>query len=97
MLGRVSIVAALEHNGDYLLAVHPDFQEKIEKLPIPISSNIYYLLFSHQFYARQKALTEKIWDILAETREKYYQLILFNYIKRDFAQALVEQNGNRAH
>ncbi len=41
----------------------------IEKLPIPIVTKSYYLLFSHQFMKKNPQLAEKIWNHIAEVRE----------------------------
>lgn len=67
--GRVEALAALTLNGDNIMANNPDFAAKVKVLTIPLADKPYYLMFSKQFYAQDKALAEKIWNKAAELRD----------------------------
>lgn len=83
--GRVNLVAALEHNGDYLLKKYPEFQESITKLDIPIMSNAYHLMFSHQFFEENKPVAIRIWQALEKVRTEHYTHLRQKYIDMEIA------------
>lgn len=52
-------------------AVTPFIAERnLKVLMPPLYSNTGYLIFSHQFYQRETAIAEKLWQLLAEHRGK---------------------------
>ncbi|OHD19564.1 MAG: hypothetical protein A2086_14445 [Spirochaetes bacterium GWD1_27_9] len=78
-VGILDLVAAWETEGDYLIEKSPEFNKNIEKLNPPIISKNYYLMLSHQFVNKNPQLAEKIWDALAEIRQKDYPNIVKKY------------------
>lgn len=67
--GRVEAVAALTLNGDNIIDKNADFKGKVKAIKTPLVDKPYYLMFSKQFLASDKALAEKIWQKAAELRE----------------------------
>jgi polar amino acid transport system substrate-binding protein len=67
-LRRISAYAMQEHAADHYLAHHP--MPEVEKLPIPLETKSYYLVFSKQFVARNPALAHKMWAHIARLREE---------------------------
>jgi len=79
--GRLQAVAALEMTGDFYLLSNKDYSSKIEKVTPNIVMKPYYFMLSHQFYAKDKALCEKIFDTIAEIREAAdYKMNLKDYL-----------------
>ncbi len=66
---RLQAVAALELTGDYYLTTNNSFSAKIEKMNPLIVEKPYYFMVSHQFYAKDPGLAEKIFDAIVEIRE----------------------------
>ena len=62
---RLSGVAAHDSTGGRFLYQY----KNLKRLPTPLETKAYYLLFSHQFYNAYPELSEKIWDKIAELRE----------------------------
>ncbi|OHD24424.1 MAG: hypothetical protein A2086_01390 [Spirochaetes bacterium GWD1_27_9] len=75
----LDLVAALETQGDYLIEKYPEFSKNIEKLSPPIASKNYYLMLSNQFVNKNPQLAEKIWNALADIREKDFPNIVKKY------------------
>lgn len=69
MAGRVAAVAALTLNGDNIIHKDARLKSAIKKIETPLVDKPYYLMFSKQFLASDKALAEKIWAKAAEIRE----------------------------
>jgi len=64
--GRVDGYAVMDDTGDpYLRGAGIT---SITKLPVPISSKDYYLIFGRAFQAADPAFVERIWDQLTATR-----------------------------
>lgn len=79
---RLDYVAALEKNGDYYITKNKSLTNKIIKLEPELISKPYYLMFSHQFYNSNKQLAEKIWNLVAKTREsKQFKAIEKKYFE----------------
>lgn len=56
------LAAALpESSGRAAMASLPYLEQKVTVHPIPLSSKVYYITFSKQFYRNHKALAEKLW------------------------------------
>ncbi len=66
---RLQAVAALELTGDYYLTNNNSFSEKIERMNPLIVEKPYYFMVSHQLYAKDPGLAEKIFDAITEIRE----------------------------
>lgn len=77
--GRIQLVAALEQEGDHVLAKHPDLGSKIEKIRPPIVTKNYFLMLSHQFVKNNPVLAKKIWDTVRELRETEYKRLVRKY------------------
>lgn len=54
---------------------------QLEKSNIPVKSKYYYLIFSHQFYANNKVLAQKIWEFIKNNRDEISQNRLSIYLK----------------
>jgi len=66
---RVEAVVAPQTTGDHLIeSGRADFSEVV-RLEKPLSVQPFYLIFSHQFYSRNRDLAELIWDTVAELRD----------------------------
>ncbi len=77
-LGRLSGYAMQEHIADPAIRrLH--CEEPIEKLPNPLQSKNYYVVFSHKFYASHPDLAEKVWSAIAEKREPMTKSLLAIY------------------
>jgi len=78
--GRIKAVAALEMTGDFYLMMNENLNQKIEKIFPLIVEKPYYFMLSHQFYEKNKDLSEKIWDTMSIIRETpEFQKLLKNY------------------
>lgn len=75
--GRVSAVALQDTKGDIIIKT-PEFSS-IEKVKTPIKAKPYYLVLSNQFKDKNTAMAEKIWNALAELREKEFDKITEKY------------------
>ncbi|WP_243544683.1 substrate-binding periplasmic protein [Pseudodesulfovibrio tunisiensis] len=60
--GRIGAYADLETMTDPLIRANPEEFGNIVKLPIPLETKPYYLLFSRRFTERHPGLAERIWD-----------------------------------
>ncbi len=79
--GRLQAVAALEMTGDFYLMSNKEFNGKIEKVTPNIVMKPYYFMLSHQLYATDKGLCEKIFDEIAVIRESAdYKMNLKDYL-----------------
>ncbi|SCA55436.1 putative ABC-type amino acid transport/signal transduction system, periplasmic component/domain [Candidatus Terasakiella magnetica] len=65
-VGRVSAFVDLEEMTDAYIAQNNSKYPNLKKMKIPYRTKAYYLIFSKEFYAKNKKLTEQIWDALAE-------------------------------
>ncbi|MCP4720501.1 MAG: transporter substrate-binding domain-containing protein [Desulfobacteraceae bacterium] len=80
--GRLQAVAALELTGDYYLGAVKGFSEKIEKMNPLIVEKPYYFMLSHQFYEKDPAMAEKIFEAIAQIREDpEFKKKLADYLK----------------
>jgi polar amino acid transport system substrate-binding protein len=69
LAGRVVAVALHTKEGDMELGLKPDFSRGIERIVPPLIKKDYYLVLSNGFYENNTQLSQKIWAVLAKTRE----------------------------
>lgn len=62
---EIDAVAALTEEGDKLIKAEP-FAGKIARVTQPIREKKYYFVFSHKFYAKNKKIVDRFWDLVAE-------------------------------
>lgn len=67
--GRVAAVALQTDEGDISLASNAELTGKLEKMTPVLVEKPYFVAFSKQFYAKDKAATQKLWDAIAVARE----------------------------
>jgi len=51
----------------------------VEKLPIPLVTKPYFLMFSHQFAQKNPHITQKFWDKIAEIRDIVTKKVVQKY------------------
>lgn len=74
---RISCVAAQDITTDpYLVSVGGT---DIEKLSIPLKTKDYFLIFSHQFIAKNSKIAQKLWKRIAEIRDSKTKEIISKY------------------
>ncbi|MBI5845413.1 MAG: transporter substrate-binding domain-containing protein [Deltaproteobacteria bacterium] len=66
---RVDAVVAPGTTGDHLTESGRAEFSQVIRLEKPLNVQPFYLIFSHQFYSRNRDLAELIWDTVAELRE----------------------------
>ncbi|MBV8659468.1 MAG: transporter substrate-binding domain-containing protein [Burkholderiales bacterium] len=69
LLGSVVAVAAQTEAAEYVLAKHPEFRSRIERLPVSLAEKPYYTMFSKQMVAQYPAFTQEVWNAIAFVRE----------------------------
>lgn len=69
LAGRVSGAALHSFEGDATLAGNPEWRRRIEKVPTPLVTKNYYLIFSHRFAAQAPKQMQQIWRAIAQVRE----------------------------
>lgn len=67
---RIEVIAELEPQADALLEKNKEFSKVTVKMTPPIAVKPYYVMMSHQFYAKNPKLAQTIWDAIEEVREK---------------------------
>lgn len=67
VLGRIEGFALMQELGDAYLARNG--LRNIERLPVPLASKDYYVIFSKGFYQANPRLVESFWRHLGEARE----------------------------
>ena len=67
--GRINAFVAPESAGDHLKKARSKDFPSIIRLDKPFTTQPFYLMFSHQFYSRNRALAEAIWEAVAVLRE----------------------------
>lgn len=65
LAGRIVGFANQDSKIDPYLKENPTLAKKIKKIPTPLQSKPYYILFSHKFYSEHKDIAQKIWDATA--------------------------------
>ncbi|MBF0205397.1 MAG: transporter substrate-binding domain-containing protein [Oligoflexia bacterium] len=80
-LKRIKIAALLEDSGDFVMSSRPDIGKSVEKLSPPIKTKAYYVLFSHQFYAKNEGLALRIWDTIENIRMKEQSNLSKKYLQ----------------
>ncbi len=66
--GRIAAVATLDTSGDALLASGQ--YPRLIKIEPALSTKDYFLMISHQYYAAKRPLAERLWQTIADLREK---------------------------
>jgi polar amino acid transport system substrate-binding protein len=77
-LGRIAGYAMQEHIADAMIQ-SLQYENDIEKLPIPLLTKDYFLTFSHVFYLAHPELAEKIWTLIGEKRDPMTHTLLPQY------------------
>jgi len=67
-LGVISAYANQDVDTDTLIKTGN--YGKIVKLPIPLSTKDYFIIFSNQFMKNNRAIAEKFWNRLSQVRDK---------------------------
>jgi polar amino acid transport system substrate-binding protein len=67
MAGRGAAVIGYEFYAPFVLA-RPEFNGKVEMLPIPVHEATYYLAFAPDYYRQHAAEVERLWTAAAEVR-----------------------------
>jgi polar amino acid transport system substrate-binding protein len=70
---RVSVVVTNQNNGNKYL------DKSIKQLRLAVQTKAYYLMISHQFYARHTELSEKIWAESQALQQNEYSKLLYKY------------------
>lgn len=65
--GKVDVYAGQDVSVDRAIATGK--YGAIEKIPTPVASKDYYLLFSADFYLRNRDLAERLWDRIGKLRD----------------------------
>ena len=76
---RISAVATQRDMADSFIAKYAF--TNIEKLPIPIPSTDYFLMFSHTYADANSAPVEKLWDRIAVIRDRKTREVMPNYVE----------------
>ena len=71
--GRVSAVVTNQFNG---LSYTSD---SIVELPIAVRNRAYFLVISHQFYARYPNFADQLWEVSEYVREQHHQQLMRQY------------------
>ncbi len=82
LLNRISAVVELGMAGDIVANSSEQFKSNIIKMSPPFATKPYYLVFSHQFVKKHPELAKKIWNALAEIREKHLYRLMEEYIQQ---------------
>ncbi|MYM26275.1 hypothetical protein GTP46_26955 [Duganella sp. FT135W] len=67
LAGRADVAIAPEHSGLAIIS-QPPYAGKIEALPIPFTSQPYYLIVSKRFYQANSELMDKLWNVIGRLR-----------------------------
>jgi len=70
---RVSVVVTNQNNGNKYL------DSSIRQLRLAVQTKAYYLMISHQFYARHTAFSELIWAESQALQDNEYPKLLYKY------------------
>lgn len=76
MEGRIAAYAELETMAQALIRREPERLGSLVKLEPPLRARAYYLMLSHAFVDRDRALANGVWDAIAKIRdsEEFQQL-----------------------
>lgn len=72
--GRGDLVVALEYDGQQMMK-RPEFQGRVEMLPVPLAEVPYYFAFSKDYYEHHQDLVEKFWDQAAQLKSSQEYLL----------------------
>lgn len=81
-VGKLKATAMQDYIADEHIKLHPLLKTNLVKLPIPLRTKVYYLIFSKNFYQENEAMAHKIWD----TIEMYSQSDEYQRLKQEFEQ-----------
>ena len=79
-LGRASGVIAHENQATHVLKSNSKLYSGIRPLDPPIKEKNYYILISKDFYQRNPAISEQIWNVIGELRKSRFPDILNSYL-----------------
>jgi polar amino acid transport system substrate-binding protein len=65
--------------ADHYLKAHG--LTNVEKLPIPLVTKAYFLMFSHQYMKKNPQLAEKLWTRIGEIRDTVTKEVVPKYSK----------------
>lgn len=68
LAGRIQLGALQTTEGDELLK-RAEFGSKIEKLPLAFTEKPYFVIFNKEFFDKNKAAAEALWNGVAQARE----------------------------
>lgn len=76
LYGELEATAELENDALNALKSDSELKKGIRKLPIPVRKKEYFLIFSKNFYEKNKAVAEAIWDEISKLKnnEKYIEM-----------------------
>ena len=77
--GRIAAGAMQMVTGDTILRNDPQLAVKIRRIDPPLVEKPYYLVISHQFYARHPEMAESIWAAIEELRNEEFDEIAKKY------------------
>jgi polar amino acid transport system substrate-binding protein len=77
-LGRVDALVTLDIAGDRLLREQDNRQ--VEKLSPPLVAEEFYVPVSQAFYAANRDFTERLWQVLGESRDATYAELTPGYL-----------------
>lgn len=76
-LGRLAAVAAQDHVAD--LYLQRSGARDVEKLPRPLAEKDYYLIFNHNFAAKNRGQVEQLWNRIGAIRDNMTRTLLPHY------------------
>ena len=80
--GRVVGVADQEVVADAYLSKH-DFTD-IQKIPRPLATKDYFMIFSRKFSSEHPDIRDKIWQVIADKRDELTEQLIPKYLEDDF-------------
>lgn len=81
LANRIQGVATLELLGDYYLKNKPFQFKDVKKIPTRLQGKNYYLVFSKSFVSNHKDVSDKIWGMMDQIRQRR-EVILHKYLSK---------------
>ncbi|PHV09674.1 substrate-binding periplasmic protein [Chitinimonas sp. BJB300] len=76
-LGRIAAYATQDIVGDAI--IQREDMNDVERLPIPISSKDYFIIFNKTYYQKNKERVEQFWTAVGSLRESTLQVLIKKY------------------
>jgi polar amino acid transport system substrate-binding protein len=89
LAGRGDVVIGSEFTGASLLA-QERYASRIEALPLPFSDEAYYLAFAHDYYKRNEAQVQRLWEAIARIKRTAAYRAEVERALADYARTLKE-------